>query len=133
MKNELTLTLVQTDNHWERIDDNLEMLSNKIYGIQEDIDILLLPELFTTGFTMTGVNLGESMEGKTVRWMKDWAQRKDCLVAGSVLIEEKGKLFNRFIAAFPNGDLKQADKRHLFSFAVQQSLSSAASLQIWQQ
>jgi len=104
MKNELTITLVQTDNHWEKIDDNLEMLSNKIFGIQEEVDLLLLPELFTTGFTMTGVNLGESMDGKTVSWMKDWANKKDCLVAGSVLIEEKGKLYNRFVAAFPGGD-----------------------------
>lgn len=117
MKNELTITLVQTDNHWEKIDDNLEMLSNKIYGIQEEMDILLLPELFTTGFTMTGVNLGESMDGKTIRWMRDWASKKDCLVAGSVLIEEKGKLYNRFVAAFPSGELKHSDKRHLFSFA----------------
>ena len=117
MKNELTLTLVQTDNHWEKIDDNLEMLSNKIQGIQEQTDILLLPELFTTGFTMTGVNLGEPMEGKTVRWMVEWARNLDCMVAGSVLIEEEGKLFNRFVAALPDGTIKFADKRHLFSFA----------------
>ena len=117
MKNELTITLVQTDNHWENIEGNLNMLSDKIYGIGEKVDILVLPELFTTGFTMTGKNLGESMTGKTVSWMKDWATRKDCLVVGSVLIEENEKLYNRFIAVFPNGDLKFSDKRHLFSFA----------------
>jgi predicted amidohydrolase len=117
MKNELTITLVQTDNHWEKIDDNLDMLSNKLFGIDEEIDILLLPELFTTGFTMTGINLGESMDGKTIAWMKEWAKKKDCLVAGSVLIEEEGKLFNRFVAALPKGEIKYSDKRHLFSFA----------------
>ena len=117
MKNELTLALVQTDNHWENVEDNLSMLTNKIYGIGEDIDVLLLPELFTTGFTMTGENLGEPMHGKTVGWMKDWARRKDCLVAGSVLIKENGKLYNRFIAAFPDGRTRHYDKRHLFSFA----------------
>ena len=117
MKNELTITLVQTDNHWERIEDNLNMLSDKLYGMGEKVDVLVLPELFTTGFTMTGLNLGEPMTGKTVQWMKDWAARKDCLVVGSVLIEENDKLYNRFIAAFPGGDLKCYDKRHLFSFA----------------
>lgn len=117
MKNELTITLVQTDNHWEKIDDNLDMLSNKLFGIDEEIDILILPELFTTGFTMTGTNLGESMDGKTVTWMKEWAHKKDCLVAGSVLIEEEDKMYNRFIAALPEGEIKYSDKRHLFSFA----------------
>ena len=105
MKNELTITLVQTDNHWEKIDDNLDMLSNKLFGIDEEIDVLILPELFTTGFTMTGTNLGESMDGKTVTWMKEWAHKKDCLVAGSVLIEEEGKMYNRFIAALPEGEI----------------------------
>lgn len=122
MKNELTITLVQTDNHWERIEDNLTMLSDKIYGIGEKTDILVLPELFTTGFTMTGENLGEPMDGKTVKWMKDWARRKDCLVVGSVLIMENEKLYNRFIAAFPEGDLKYYDKRHLFSFAGEEKV-----------
>lgn len=117
MKNELTITLVQTDNHWERIEDNLNMLSDKIYGLIENTDILVLPELFTTGFTMTGLNLGEPMNGKAVNWMNDWAAKKDCLVVGSVLIEEKQKLYNRFIAAFPQGEVKFYDKRHLFSFA----------------
>ncbi len=117
MKNELTLALVQTDNHWENVEDNLSMLTNKIFGIGEDIDVLILPELFTTGFTMTGENLGEPMQGRTVAWMKDWAKTKDCLVAGSVLIKENGKLYNRFIGALPDGTTRQYDKRHLFSFA----------------
>lgn len=117
MKNELKITLVQTDNHWENIELNLQKLSQKLSGLQETTDLLLLPELFSTGFTMSGENVSEPMDGLGVSWMKDWAKRLDCLVAGSLLIKEGDKLYNRFIAAFPSGEIKYADKRHLFSFA----------------
>jgi len=117
MKNELKITLVQTDNHWENIELNLQKLSEKLSGLQETTDLLLLPELFSTGFTMSGANVSETMEGLGVSWMKDWATKLDCLVAGSLLINEGDKLFNRFIAAFPSGEIKYSDKRHLFSYA----------------
>jgi len=117
MEQKLTMSLVQTDNIWEDIDANLENLSVKIDRIEGETDMIILPELFSTGFTMQASGVAESMDGRGVTWMKDIAKLKNCLLIGSLLIEEGGSYFNRLIAAFPGGELLHYDKRHLFSYA----------------
>ncbi len=125
MKPSLTISLVQTNNIWENIEANLSSLSSKIDDIEDQTDMIILPELFSTGFTMEGDKVAESMDGKGVLWMKAISKKKNCLVIGSLLIKESGAFFNRLIVAFPDGHLEHYDKRHLFSFAGEDKVFKA--------
>jgi len=129
MENNLNIALIQTDNVWEDIDQNLKNLSLKIATIANDIDVIILPELFSTGFTMKAKDIAESMDGKAVEWMKEMSKSKDCLLIGSLIINDDSKIYNRLIVAFPpdshrDGDIKYYDKRHLFSFADEEKVFS---------
>ena len=121
----LKLGLVQTDNTWQDIDASLVNLSNKIDKIDNTVDVIILPELFSTGFTMEAEEVAETMDGKAVKWMQALAKEKQCLVIGSLLIVESGTYFNRLIAAFPEGTIQSYDKRHLFSFAGEDAVFTA--------
>jgi predicted amidohydrolase len=112
----LTLTLVQTNLFWEDKKANLEMLQQKIDSLKEKTEIIILPEMFSTGFSMNAKMLAEKMDGETVAWMKKMASEKKIILTGSVIIEEDGKYFNRLIWMLPNGDFGVYDKRHLFAF-----------------
>lgn len=125
MKNTLRISLVQTNTIWEDVRGNLENLSVKMNDIDNDTDLIILPELFSTGFTMQAKGVAESMTGKSVQWMLQQASDKNCLVTGSVLIEENNHFYNRLIVALPGGELKFYDKRHLFSFAGEDKVFKA--------
>lgn len=114
---DLTLTIIQTDLFWEDKKANLEMLSQKIEDIREKTEIVVLPEMFSTGFSMNTGALGEKMDGETIRWMKEIAGAKKIILTGSLIIEEDGRYFNRLIWMLPNGQFTYYDKRHLFAFA----------------
>lgn len=124
MNKVLNISLVQTDTIWQDVIRNLERLSLKLNGISNDTDVVILPELFSTGFTMEADKVAESMDGNAVLWMQQQASKKNCLVIGSLLIEESGNFYNRLIVAFPSGELKYYDKRHLFSFAGEDKVFS---------
>lgn len=113
----LTITIVQTHLFWEDKKANLKMLQQKIESIKEKTEIVILPEMFTTGFSMKPEMLAETMDGETVQWMKRIAAEKKIILTGSVIIEEDGKYFNRLIWMLPNGKYGVYDKRHLFAFA----------------
>jgi omega-amidase len=113
----LTITLIQTNLFWENKKANLEMLQQKIEGIKEKTEIVILPEMFTTGFSMKPELFAETMDGETVQWMEKTAAKKKIILTGSVIIEEDGKYFNRLIWMLPNGEYGMYDKRHLFAFA----------------
>lgn len=127
MDDQLKISLVQTDNVWENIEANLMSLTEKLANQGEDMDIIILPELFSTGFTMNAESVAESMEGSAVNWMKSLSREKDSLVIGSVLIEVSGSYFNRLIVAFPDGSIQHYDKRHLFSFAGEDKVFQAGT------
>jgi omega-amidase len=112
----LTLTLIQTNLFWENKKANLEMLQQKIDSIKEKTEIVILPEMFSTGFSMNAKKLAEKMNGESVNWMKKIAADKKIILTGSLIIEEEGKYFNRLIWMLPNGDFGIYDKRHLFAF-----------------
>jgi len=114
---ELKLALIQPDIIWEDIDANLEALSKKIEGIGNNVDAIILPELFATGFTMRSKELAEGMEGKSVSWMQMTSDRCNCVIAGSLIIAQKDTCFNRFIWMAPGGIITTYDKRHLFSIS----------------
>jgi len=121
----LTISLIQTDNVWEDIKANLENLSTKIEQIKEGTDMIILPELFSTGFTMQAEGVAETMDGSGVKWMLDTAKKRNCVIIGSLLIVDSGHYFNRLIVAFPDENLKYYDKRHLFSFAGEDKVFEA--------
>lgn len=116
----LTLTLIQSALHWEHKEANLAMLEEKILSIKEKTEIVILPEMFSTGFSMRPAALAEKMDGKAVSWMRRVAQQKRVILTGSLIIEEEGKFYNRLIWMLPTGDYGYYDKRHLFGYAGEQ-------------
>jgi len=123
----LTITLIQTDIHWENKKANLEMLSKTIESIQEKTEIIILPEMFSTGFSMRPEILAEDMDGETVQWMKKTAAEKKAIVTGSIIIEAGKKYFNRLIWMLPNGEYGTYDKRHLFAYGDEHTQFSSGS------
>ena len=123
----LTVTLIQTNLHWENKKANLEMLQRKIESIKEKTEVVILPEMFTTGFSMKPEIFAEKMDGETMQWMKKIAAERKIILTGSVMIEEAGKFFNRLIWMLPNGEYGVYDKRHLFAFADENSHYTAGN------
>lgn len=113
----LTLTIIQTDLIWEDKVANLNMLQQKIDAIEERTEVIILPEMFNTGFTMQPELFAETMEGETVQWMKEVAANKKVIITGSIAVKENEQYFNRLIWMLPNGQLGFYDKRHLFAHA----------------
>ncbi|MFD1315035.1 amidohydrolase [Namhaeicola litoreus] len=126
----LKVTLVQTDIYWEKLEENRIHFEQKIDSIREQTDMILLPELFSTGFSMNANHLAETMEGPTVQWMLKKAEQKNAVVIGSVLIKENEKCYNRLVVAFPNGKTIFYDKRHLFSYAGEHTVFEAGRKRI---
>ena len=117
----LTITIVQTQLAWENKAENLRLLSDKINSISEKTEIVILPEMFSTGFSMNPEALAESMDGTTVEWMKKTAEQKKIILTGSVIVKEDHsagpQYYNRLIWMLPNGQYGYYDKRHLFAYA----------------
>ncbi|MEP6514252.1 MAG: nitrilase family protein [Parafilimonas sp.] len=111
----LTITLIQTNLQWEDKAANLAMLQKKISAIKEKTEVVVLPEMFTTGFSMRPALYAETMQGETIEWMKNIAASNNIILTGSVIIEEEHKYFNRLIWMQPNGEYGYYDKRHLFA------------------
>lgn len=123
----LTISLVQTRLHWEDKAANLAMLEEKIMGIREKTELVVLPEMFSTGFSMRPEALAEPMDGDSVQWMKKLAAQKKSILTGSLIIEEGGHYYNRLIWMLPNGQYGVYDKRHRFAFAGEDRHYSAGS------
>ena len=117
MMQDLKITIIQSNLIWENIDLNLDQFSKKMDSISELSDLIVLPEMFTTGFTMQPEKHAESMSGKAVKWMKEQAQKKNCVVTGSFVCEENGNYFNRLVWMKADGTYSIYDKRHLFTMA----------------
>ena len=112
----LTVSLIQSDLCWEDKDSNLRMLESKIGSIPKT-QLIILPEMFSTGFSMHAAKLAEAMDGHTVDWMREQSLNKKAAIAGSIIIKEDGRYFNRLVLMLPDGKFYFYDKRHLFSFA----------------
>jgi omega-amidase len=122
MSKTLTLTLIQSSLHWEDKSGNLQMFEEKINAIKEKTEIIVLPEMFSTGFSMHPQQLAETMDGETVQWMKNLASKKRVIITGSLIISEAAennslKYYNRMLWVLPNGEIGYYDKRHLFAYA----------------
>lgn len=110
----LKVTIIQPDIVWENPGENLTNYSTTIAAAGKT-DLVILPEMFTTGFSMNSENLYEMMDGPTVNWMKDTAKFNKTAIIGSLIIKENGKIYNRAVWVFPDGSVSYYDKRHLFT------------------
>ena len=113
----LNISLVQADLAWQQPRENREHLESMLAGVSPGSDLVILPEMFTTGFTMQAAEFAESMDGPGVSWMQARARQLDAAVCGSLIITEGGRFVNRFVLAEPGGVLHYYDKRHLFGMA----------------
>jgi omega-amidase len=129
----LTITTIQTNLHWEDKVANLNMLEEKINGIKEKTEIVVLPEMFSTGFSMRPEQLAETMEGESLQWMKRIAAEKKIILTGSLIIEDgqtgavAPRYYNRLIWMLPNGQYGIYDKRHRFAYAGENEQFTAGS------
>ena len=124
MKKLLNIAIIQSDIIWEDPNQNRFNFSKKIENIGE-VDVIVLQEMFSTGFTINVEEVFETMDGDTVNWMLKKAAEKDALILGSIIIKEKDSFFNRLVVAFPNGELIFYDKKHLFSYAGEDKVFSS--------
>jgi omega-amidase len=113
----LKITLVQTDLHWENPAENLKMFDEKISNIKENTHLIVLPEMFTTGFAIDRKHIAEEQGGIGLQWMLKKAKEKNCTITGSIAVKENKNLFNRLYWVAPGGTYQTYDKRHLFRMA----------------
>ena len=117
MQKHLTIAVIQADLIWHNAALNLKNFSEKINDIKEQVDLVVLPEMFSTGFSMHPQEVAETMQGETVKWMQKTASEKNTAIAGSVVISEGKNFYNRFLFVHPSGEISFYDKRHLFTLA----------------
>ena len=113
----MNVALIQTNIIWENPAENRSVLEAKINSITNDIDLLILPEMFTSGFTMNPSSVAETMQGTTIFWLKNIAKAKNCAITGSLIITENKNFYNRMVFVFPDGEIQYYDKKHLFTLA----------------
>lgn len=117
MAERLKAALLQADLHWEERDLNIQKFEEQMNGVSMEVDLIVLPEMFTTGFSMNAANLAEPAQGKTFEWMQKIAAEKDAAVTGSLITSEKGHYYNRLYFVYPDGSFKKYDKKHTFTLA----------------
>lgn len=127
---DLRVTLVQSMLHWEDAAANRAMFAEKLAVLKGTTDLVVLPEMFTTGFSMRSTELAEGMNGASVSWMREHAKSLDAAIYGSVIITEGGKYFNRGLFVEPSGKVTVYDKRHLFRFANETDHFSAGARRV---
>jgi omega-amidase len=113
----LKIALIQTDLYWKDKVANLSMLEEKLFHLKGQADLIVLPELFPTGFTMDTAEVAEPMNTTVTKWMKQLAAQTAAVITGSVIIKENNNFYNRKLWVYPNGDVQYYDKRHLFRMA----------------
>lgn len=127
MQNELKIALIQTELVWENPEQNRIRFTEKIQSISDAIDIIVLPEMFTSGFTMNPQNVAETMFGDTVVWMQELALKKQTAIVGSLVIKEDKHYYNRMLFVHPNGIIETYDKKHTFTLAGEDKAYTAGN------
>jgi omega-amidase len=126
----LKIALIQTKIVWQDAEKNRTFFLEKINQITERIDLIVLPEMFTTGFSMQPQKIAEYMIGNTVKWMQKIASEKNAAISGSLIISENNKFYNRFIFVHPSGKIEFYNKRHLFSLAGEHTVYTSGNEKI---
>ncbi len=127
MEQTLEIALIQSPLHWENPEANRKMFSEKIATLQENVDLVVLPEMFTTGFTMNPHHLDRDEGSRTLAWMLENARTNKVAIIGSVIFQEQEAFFNRLFAVFPDGSHYQYDKRHTFTLAGEHKVYRAGT------
>ena len=127
MQNELNVVGIQADLIWENTERNLAFFEEKIIRLSKDTDLVVLPEMFTTGFTMKPENVAEKMDGKSVSWMLKMAKEKNLAICGSLVITQKGNFYNRLVFVHPSGKIEIYDKKHSFTLAGEDKVYTSGS------
>ncbi|SOD96674.1 amidohydrolase [Spirosoma fluviale] len=126
----MNITLLQTNLYWQDPVANRAMLEERIFNLPEPTDLIVLPEMFTTGFTMDARAVAEPMNLTTFRWMKQMAAQTGAVVTGSYVVKENGRFFNRLVWMQPDGQFDTYDKRHLFRMAGEEGVYTAGTRRI---
>jgi predicted amidohydrolase len=129
--NTLKITTFQSYLFWENIEKNLQNLALRLNAIREKTDLIVLPEMFNTGFSMNPSQLAEEMGGKTMKWMHDQARKFESVITGSLIIKEANKFYNRLIWMRPDGSYEQYDKRHLFGLGEEDQHYTAGNKKLF--
>lgn len=127
MSKKLNIAFIQGNLKWEDPEANRKLFSERINEISSEVDLIILPEMFTTGFSMKAKKLAEQTQGPTLDWMRAIAKEKDTAVTGSVIIGENGNFYNRLFFVFPDGSYKLYDKRHTFTLAKEDQTYTAGT------
>lgn len=130
MKEDLHITLIQTNLQWENTEANLEMFSSKIAFVPEPTDLIVLPEMFSSGFSMRPSLFAETMDGVALQWMKETAREKNAALCGSLMMKDGDQFFNRLIWMRPDGSFESYDKRHLFGLGEEHNYYSGGNKKI---
>lgn len=125
MQEQLNVVLIQSNLVWENPKQNRKQFKEKIESVSQSVDMFILPEMFTTGFTMNAKEVAEAMDGKTVSWMKKRALKTNAAIVGSLVISEGGNYYNRLLFVEPSGEIRTYDKRHTFTLAGEDKVYSA--------
>ena len=112
----LTCTIIQSVLHWKNKAANLQMFAEKIAAIQQKTEVVILPEMFNTGFVMEPETLAETEEGDSTEWMRNTSAKHNIIITGSLMIKANNNYYNRLLWMLPNGNCGCYDKRHLFRF-----------------
>lgn len=115
--NDLQVSIIQTDLVWENKPANFKHFEELIHAIELNTDLIILPEMFTTGFSMNAEQLYDNAEGKTLEWLKEQARKKQAAITGSAIIKENDQYYNRLFFVKPDGHYATYDKKHLFTLA----------------
>ena len=121
----MRVALIQSPLVWENPKANRVYFEEKINGISESVNLIVLPEMFSTGFTMNPAAIAETMQGETVLWMQTLAKDKKTAITGSLVIEDGGCFYNRMLFVYPSGEVLHYDKRHLFTLAGEDRIYTA--------
>ncbi len=127
MMDNLKVALIQSDLVWENPKQNRDNFAAKIRTITKPVDLIILPEMFTTGFTMNPGPIAETMEGETVLWLKKMSSEKQSAITGSVIIKDHNQFYNRLIFVKPSGSIDVYDKRHTFTLAGEDKIYTAGT------
>ncbi len=121
----MKIALIQSSLVWENPIANRNYLEEKINAISEKVDLIVLPEMFTTAFTMNPTEVVETMQGDTIVWLQSLAKVRNCAFTGSLIIKENGNFYNRLVFVFPSGEIQIYNKRHLFTLAGEDKVYTA--------
>jgi len=123
----MRLSIIQTALHWENPNANRTILADTLAPLAGQTDLVVLPEMFSTGFSMNAAALAEGMDGPTMRWLREQAANLGAAIAGSFICRDGGRYFNRLVFMRPDGNFQHYDKRHLFGLAGEHETYVAGS------